>query len=492
MSKDSHFYLKKMVKHIILNDSLIDSIEKSQLLGDILSKNNIGIYSLNEIETFLIERCFEVLTENDKNQILQHTSKKNIFIVSQPYLSGGHTKLMEHLSSFLDITPDLVISQKAHSDTYLRMRDFFDEVFLCTLKNISDDIERIVDIAKKISNYENIILNIHPDDIHAVIACGLVKKIDNQKKIFFVNHADHLFSYGASIADVWFEISSYGRRIDDRRNLSAKKSFIGIPLKNLTLSADMFCYSEKIKDGDVFLTSGTSYKFNDQGNLSFKKSLAFLMKNYPHSVMYVIGCDIIKDPWWLVEKIKYNNRLKLTSQINHVEYLEIAKQATVYIDSYPIPGATAFPEQFCSSRRCIGQISPLQGYTPAEILKRKNIEDVFSVTFSNDEILNLVKKIQDVHSIEYVKKRFNDAINNNIIAKNLCDEYIPWSGDLKTLERNKITDFPTSLRKINYITATCFIQLGIIKTMSILLKNLFQKNIMKLIKKTTTTLSLSK
>ncbi|MCL6326492.1 MULTISPECIES: hypothetical protein [Pectobacterium] len=488
MSKDSHFYLKKMVKHIILNDSLIDSIEKSQLLGDILSKNNIGIYSLNEVETTLIERCFAALTENDKNKILKCASKKNIFIVSQPYLSGGHTKLMEHLSSFLDITPDLVISQKTHNDTYIRMQTFFNEIFLCTQSDISDDIERIVEIAKNISNYENIILNIHPDDIHSIIACGLVKKINGQQKIFFVNHADHLFSYGASIADVWFEISSYGKRIDEIRNLSAKKSFIGIPLKNLTLPEDMFFYSEKIKDGDVFLTSGTSYKFNDRDNLSFKSSLAFLMKNYPHSVIYIIGCDIIKDPWWLVEKIKYNNRLRLISQIPHVKYLEIAKKATIYIDSYPIPGATAFPEQFCTSKRCIGQISPLQGYTPAEILKQKNVEDIFSVVFSNDDIRNLVHKLQDVHSIESVKKRFNDAIDNGNFTKNLCDEYIPWSGNLKTLEQNKITDFPKSLRKINYITATCFIQLGMVKITISLLNILFQKTIMKLIKKPIITL----
>ncbi|POD95601.1 hypothetical protein BV924_14835 [Pectobacterium odoriferum] len=459
MSLEKHSFVKKMVDHILSEDSLVKSLRDAESLGKLLWENNIGIYSLARLERDLsskypseiISKIFEI--NNQPN-------KEELFIISEPYLTGGHTRLMERLSSFIEYTPDLVISRKSSDTSLDRMKLFFNEVFLYTEENIKNDIDRIFEIAKKIYCYQKIILNIHPDDIHVVIACSIVKKIRKDIKIFFVNHADHLFSYGVSVSDVWFEISSFGKRIDALRELSSCKSFLGIPLDSRLLNDDFIYSSDTIKDGDVFFTSGSSYKFNGTNGISFKSIISYVMSTYPNSEIHVVGCDIIKNHWWVIEKLKFKNRLKLISKIPYDEYLSITNKSTVYIDSHPIPGGTAFIEQFFSNKKCVGLTSPIQGYSPIELLKSKDLADSFNPVNLHEKINKIVPMIKDVHSLESVKRRFIDAVYNDIYTENLCEHYMDWSGDVHFLEKDRIMKIPSSIKGFSYIRALALINIG--------------------------------
>ncbi|WP_395303167.1 hypothetical protein R0L47_17785 [Pectobacterium polonicum] len=456
MLEKSKPLIKKLIDTVINGKTLKESLIDAKNLGEILSNNNIGVYSLNEIEHALSNKYINEIDVLLLEEISSVSINDIVFVISQPYLSGGHTRLMERLSSYLDSKPDLIITRKSGHDEKMRMNQYFRNVLLYTEDGFPDDINRIFKIAKSLSEYEKIILNIHPDDIHTIISCKLAKKINNSLKIYFVNHSDHTFSYGSSIADVWFEISSFGGKVDKKRELEAEKSFLGIPLEKITTSKGTLNINKKIQDGHNFFTAGTSYKFNKKNNISFEKIISFIMKNYPQSTFYVIGCDIVNDPWWIVEKIKYKNRLKLMSHIPYEFFLQITENASVYVDSYPVPGATAFPEQFSSGKKCIGLISPLQGYSPAERLKKNNIKDMFEYMNTSEEIDETYRMLEEINSQESVKNRFINALINNIYSENLCDKYLPWSGDTSFLEQEKIIDFPMSLRRKNNITPILF------------------------------------
>ncbi|XYQ54717.1 hypothetical protein ACS91J_23625 [Pectobacterium carotovorum] len=454
-------FIDKIVKDIIESKSLNNALQKSQRFGNLLWDNNIGIYHINELEDLLSERYAKEMTAQEANELAITTTESEIFIVSQPYFTGGHTRLMERLSSFLEKKPDLIITRNVNDEMIIRMNGFFNNVFLYSEEIFSDDKRRIFELAKKIRTYKNVILNIHPDDIHAVIACSLVKKIDSTIRFFFVNHADHTFSYGSSIADIWFEISEFGRRIDSLRNLTAKKSFLGIPIEGISLYKERKNTFENIKDGDIFFTAAASYKYNTVKEKSFNKIISHVIKKYPKSNIYIIGCDLIKDPWWIIEKIKYRDKIKLIENVNYEKYLKITKDASVYIDSYPIPGGTAFSEQYFSNKTCTGLISPLQGYSPIELLKEKNINDLFTIKRKKDAIQEMELMAQHVHSMSAVKDRFNDALYNNIYSENLCTKYIPWSGDIHFLEEDRIKIIPKSFKKLDRMKLICLINIGI-------------------------------
>ncbi|MBQ4790749.1 hypothetical protein F9U39_15065 [Pectobacterium versatile] len=454
-------FIKKIISNIIKSNSLNNALQKSQRLGNLLWDNNIGIYNLNELENLLSERYIEEMCSKEVDDLSITTTDGEIFIVSQPYFTGGHTRLMERLSSFLEKKPDLLITRNVNDDMLIRMNDFFNNVFLYPEKTFPDDKKRIFEYVKTIINYKNVILNIHPDDIHAVIACSLVKKIKSSIKFFFVNHADHVFSYGSSIADVWFELSEFGRRVDSLRHLTAKKSFLGIPLESISLKNEQGHAYQNIRDGDIFLTSAASYKYNTIKGESFRKVTSHVIKKYPKSKIYILGCDLIKDPWWIIEKIKYRERIELIENVSYDNYLKITKDASIYIDSYPIPGGTTFSEQYFSNKICTGLISPLQGYSPIELLKEKNINDIFSIKKTKEEIREIEFMAKQVHSIPAVKKRFNDALYNNIHSENLCTVYIPWSGDINFLEEKRIKAIPKSFKKLDRMKVICLVNLGV-------------------------------
>ncbi|WP_323640410.1 hypothetical protein [Pectobacterium polonicum] len=456
MLRNSKRQLKELIDTVINGKSLNESLIDAKTLGEILSNNNIGVYSLTEIENSLSNRYINEIDTVVMKEISPVSINENLFVISQPYLSGGHTRLMERISSYLDDKPDLIITRKSGYDEKIRMKQYFKNVILYTEDEFPDGINRIFEVAKSLSQYKKLILNIHPDDIHTVISCALAKKINDNLTIYFVNHSDHTFSYGASVADVWFEISSLGQRIDDKRELHAKKSFLGIPLNMGNASKNTLNKSKRIQDGDSFFTSGTSYKFNKNKKSSFKEIISFVMKNYPQSTLYVVGCDIVNDPWWIVEKIKYTKRLKLMASIPHDIFLQITENASVYIDSHPIPGATAFPEQFIHGKKCIGLISPLQGYSSVERLKKNNIKDMFEYMSTSEEIDETYHILEEINAQESIKNRFIDALINNIHAENLCNKHLSWSGDISFLEKGKIMDFPISIRRKNNIVPICF------------------------------------
>ncbi|MBA0215039.1 hypothetical protein [Pectobacterium brasiliense] len=476
-------FIKKITDDIIKSKSLNNALQKSLRLGNLLWDNNIGIYNLNELENLLSERYIKEMCYEEVDELPINTTEGELFIVSQPYFSGGHTRLMERLSSFLEKKPDLLITRHVNDDMIIRMNGFFNDVFLYSEKIFPDDKKRIFEYAKIITNYKNIILNIHPDDIHTVIACSLAKEINSSIKFFFVNHADHVFSYGSSIADIWFEISEFGRRVDSLRNLTAKKSFLGIPIESISSYSEQDYTSRDIKDGDIFFTSAASYKYNTRKKESFRPIIAHVIKKYPKSKMYVIGCDIIKDPWWIIEKIKYKGKLKLIENVSYDNYLEIIKNASIYIDSHPIPGGTAFSEQYFSHKICTGIASPIQGYSPIELLKEKNVDDMFSIRKTKEKVQAIELMAKQVHSIPAVKKRFNDALYNNIYSENLCAAYIPWSGDIHFLEEKKIKTIPKSFKKFDRMKIICLVNLGVGRFVINLAKGKIKKIIGRSLKK---------
>ncbi|HDA4184306.1 TPA: glycosyl transferase, partial [Salmonella enterica subsp. enterica serovar Cotham] len=132
-------------------------------------------------------------------------SKKNVFVITIGYLSGGHTRLMENLASMLNNECDLIITGNVELEVKNRLNNYFNEIFeIATYEK--NDLNEIYKLSDLLSNYFNIILNIHPDDIQSVIAAGLAKKNANSC-IHFINHADHVFSFGATVADIWYQIS---------------------------------------------------------------------------------------------------------------------------------------------------------------------------------------------------------------------------------------------------------------------------------------------
>ncbi|ELY4543585.1 hypothetical protein SMZ99_002078 [Cronobacter sakazakii] len=422
MSLDSG--LKDLTNSMLHND-LPETIISAEFLGRLLWHNHVGIYSLVDLEKHLIDRITNVI---DSGEITEPVNKEksSLFIVSEPFMTGGHTRLMERLAEGLSDHPDLLITRKTQPDILQRLKNYFQNI---TVVSANEDVKcRIITIAQKIVSYQKVVLNIHPDDIITVIGCGLAKKYSNDVKIYYVNHADHVFNYGVTIADYWFQISAYGAKIDKLRGLQGQVTFLGIPAGE---SNDLRPHGDaNVVGNTVFMTAGSAEKYKPVNGYSIFPLLKKLLQKENNAILYAIGPNIKKDYWWWPLLLRFPTRVKVLKRIPYDKYMALAKRTNVCIDSHPIPGGTAFVEQFIRGKRCIGLISPFQGYTPVELLKSKDIEQIAQFKNNNAEP-DLTGMLIDVHSTEAVIARFRKALYDEKIAENLCEKYIPWTGNIR-------------------------------------------------------------
>ncbi|EHL8476049.1 glycosyl transferase, partial [Salmonella enterica] len=113
------------LQSVIYNDKDVhDKIRLIKELGSMLWANNIGIYSLNDVENNIIN---EVSKKYCPSKIVR--SKKNVFVITIGYLSGGHTRLMENLASMLNNECDLIITGNVELEVKNRLNNYFNEIF---------------------------------------------------------------------------------------------------------------------------------------------------------------------------------------------------------------------------------------------------------------------------------------------------------------------------------------------------------------------------
>lgn len=434
-------------KEELYNMPLEKAVLRAEEIGFLLRCNQTGIYSLGDVEQYLINQMIPVLSDYNEqigssftgNSNDTSVAKKTIFLATEVYHTGGHSRLMEHLATFLDVKPDLLLSKNSSETIITRMNGFFSNVEECCVSAVFD---RVLFILKQVLKYDVIVLNTHPEDICAIIACGVAKAVNKKIQIHFVNHADHTFSYGSSIADVWYEISYYGKCVDVHRYLTAKKSFLGIPIDSLNSDGG----NEYVfNDGDLILTAASSGKYKPNKDANIMPLIKCLLERYKKSSLQIIGADLFRNYWWWRAKIRYGKRLVISKSLPYPDYLKATSAAKLYIDSHPFPGGTAFAEQFLNGRLCTGLVSEFKGYTPAEMFKCHDNEGVLSFieNFSSAELNRVKGLIIDVHGCNSVKSRFRDAILKNMYSCNPVDGY----GDNISLNiNNSISCIPVNFK----------------------------------------------
>lgn len=415
-----------------------DSLEFAYFLGELLFYNEIPLFDMSSIEESLIERVF-----CDKKFVFNgnNSCDEFLFVVTEPYSTGGHTRLMENLSLMVDDEKHLLITKGADRNTKERLSGFFTITHECYRSSKEKPVMFIERLVEKILVYHTVVLNIHPEDVFTVVACGIAKKINKNLKIHFVNHADHCFSFGATVADFWFEISLYGREVDKLRNLKGRSSFIGIPLNRS--DEDFFKtinYPKSVSIKKVF-TAGSGVKYKPCFNKEIFTLIDSVLRVSKGIKVEVIGVRLFKDYWWWPLKLRFFRKLHLHKSLPYEKYVEVTNMADCYIDSHPMPGGTAFVEQFIQGIPCIGLKSDFFGYTPLEKIKKNTVAEVIEMLEfppKSKEVAEIQTLVFEVHGFSKVKNRFLNTVNKGEVFKNPMIDYIESQG-LRAANGNKIS-----------------------------------------------------
>ncbi|RWU17770.1 hypothetical protein DM813_24085 [Pseudomonas alkylphenolica] len=414
------------------------ALAQAQVYGALLWAVDLDIYEAAELERCLVAKCAPVVSLPPAGG----GSNACVHVVSEPYLQGGHTRLMERLAQMHGEPVDLLVTRQSQPQVTERMSGFFDHVVVA---QGDDPCSRLQDILNELSRYEKVILHIHPDDILATVACGLLKQQrGKQVLVYFVNHADHVFSFGASVADFYFEISAYGHYVDKKKHLTAQKSFLAIPIETGNAkAADAASSHEKLK----IFSAASAAKFKPHRGLDMRPSIIAILKRFTDAECWIIGANPLTNSWWWWVKLRYPTRFFIRRHLPYNEYLAFAEQADFYLDSYPVPGGTAFAEQLLKGKRCIGLVSPIQGYSPADALKVETVEQLLASIENPRSSAGVVEDVVRVNSVESVKARYLACVYDGKCSENELVAMLPWTGSLDFMKSSgKITSMiPTDV-----------------------------------------------
>lgn len=148
------------------------------------------------------------------------TAKPFVFVVSEIYQTGGHTRVIESIIESLGPQNCLVLSTNLSNRQTLATLNWFPqrtgaELRICDLTNLLDKSAWIRASITK-DGISNIYIVSHHDDVAAIAACYTPECLE---RTLYLHHADHQLAFGATIQD-WRHVD-FGVQIFDncRREL---------------------------------------------------------------------------------------------------------------------------------------------------------------------------------------------------------------------------------------------------------------------------------
>lgn len=368
------------------------------------AEHHPGVYFSAKLEKVLL-RCAEILDEQFPIKISNlpernsHRKKRNVLhVLTEGYETGGHTRLMARwmerdctsvhsvvaLEPFRHTTPEWVEeTTKKTGGWYYSLNG--SNLGLCGRAKVLRDMAY--------SWADVVVLHIHQYDPIAMMAFG----IKGGPPVIFLNHADHTFWLGVSIADIVANIRPVAQQASFHRRGCLRNGILPIPL---VVPAEPLYTREKAKeilkidkDTIVLLSIASAYKYCSSGVLDFGQTLLKIINKYPNVVGLVVGPD--DSGKWEQLKIRSNNRIRAVGIQKDLEVYHCA--ADIYLDSFSLGSLTA------SLEAGLHKLPIVSLSNPANPLLSSNDESFIKTKITQSNVDDYIKKVSDL--IENPKER---------------------------------------------------------------------------------------
>lgn len=390
----------KLIEESICNASnMEEAIELASYYGSFAAVNYLPIYDGGKLELDFLARFSRNLPEPE-----HFPTQDSIHVISSAYPFGGHTRLMERLAEMHENAPDLLITCKSYVDyKSSNGNKIFNAIFDFSSASLTEKLEKSILL---LSMYTNVVLHIHPNDFVSALAVRVARK-NGLTNAFFVNHADHMFSFGRSAANRVLEVSAFGEALGKIRCPGLISSFIGIPIP-IKFNKDSFDFNPANRWN--ILISGSSWKLKPNLGYSLQSILKNLLIRNSQVDVTVVGVRPIRDYWWWLLKFLFLKRIELRVSVSFEKYSEILSTHSFVLDSFPVTGGTAFPEAVLSGKIAIGIKGPVVGYSSIDCLRVNDACAIDSIITNPHlykmSLMKAMKDMESIHGIIQVKRRY--------------------------------------------------------------------------------------
>lgn len=439
---ESYSHLLNWVRTGVLEARDVNAaLSLARVYGDLRWMNHDGIYQDDELETVVEQKVLQ-----SKDYLPTDFSERctdTVLVVSELYGNGGHSAVvMNWMRMFRDEGDHkLLITRSITSKVDESLVRDGVPYHLC----INQGVSLVNEILQHAVNAERVVLHIHPSDIESAIAARILAQAG--KSIIFYNHADHVFTYGISTAKTVCEISSYGIALNNRTGRAKNPCYLGIPINFHEDQSDTGLGegSGRVK---TVLSCGDATKYAPS-NVFFGEFIDCLLRQEPNVTILLVG-PTGDEPWWDGHVSRWGDRVQFLGVLAHDKYVAVMARADVYVDSFPITGGTAFPEALLNGKLVAGLQNPIQGYSPADELRVKNVEQlaerVIKLLMRDSacvgHVENVREKAKSFHSLSQFRERVRDIYANNCDRGPMSDVAVDTYWIEKKWQEHQEINFP--------------------------------------------------
>lgn len=296
----------------------------------------------------MLRQCLPASTPAAARPHVSGANLKWLHVFSASYSTGGHTALARRWID-LDSSGDL-------HDLVLTSQDVANAApaLVASVRRRGGSVQALTPIGSSFvttaealrtrsAEYDAIVLHVHPWDTVPVIAFGAA----GGPPVFFVNHADHLFWFGSSVADQVLNIRPSGEALCHAHRGTDRWLRLALPLADpapmsrselgQTLRAELGIAADEM----VYLTIGTAFKYHPMQGFSFLEAAEQLLIKVPSARLIAVGPST-DEAGWAALKQRCGGRVHAVGVQTDIQpYLAAAD---VYLEGFPFGSLTALLE----------------------------------------------------------------------------------------------------------------------------------------------------
>lgn len=372
-------------------------LKKIQLAAKFATEFHTGRFVDGRLENALLEIAEKVPDEPTVKIAPTDIRRRVLHVASTVGETGGHTRM---LYNWIELD-----KASCHSLALLNQASYPVPAWLTNAVKESGGVLDLYHSEKEIvrqainlrhlaiARADVVILHTDPFDIIPVIAFG----IDKCPQVALVNHADHCFWVGSSVADLVISLRTVGAENAKLRRNARNNAILPVPLAdaNHELTREQARIKLVIPHDRVMLLSiARPEKYRPYASFDFVATINKILFYRPNAHMYVVGESATGILPYLRSSI--HDRLHFMGSLEDPSYFRAA--ADVYLESFPFGSQTALLEAGLSGLPVVPSYAPM---SPLLVANDDSLTSILENPINEKQFIERVLKLIDQPQIRH-------------------------------------------------------------------------------------------
>lgn len=306
--------------------------------------NPSGVFASDRLEDVLARLADTLPAAGRATPRPAGSRRRVLHVASQLYGTGGHTQMLANWLR-LDTAREhhVCLTAQQEQPVPAKVTAVLGSTDALTLLDRPHRtlMDRAADLRRLASRHDHVVLHVHPNDVVAGIA--LSRPVEERPEVLLVNHADHVFWLGASLADRVVNLRLSGARLaTERRGVPESRNALlvrPLHLRERELSRARAKADLGVDPGAVLVvTAADTYKYGAPAGHSLLDVLLPMLRDRPGVLLHAAGPSPDGD-WSVLAEEGLGRAWGLLPDVR-----TLLEAADVYVDSYPFSSLTSMLE----------------------------------------------------------------------------------------------------------------------------------------------------